>query len=355
MKVLLLSAYDTDSHKSWCQGLMQHLPEFEWHYSCLPGRYFSWRIRGNPLSWMTGKDQSLFQQRFDLIIATSMVDVATLRGLTPELAGTPWLVYFHENQFAYPKSQQQHGSIEPQMVNLYSALAADHVLFNSQFNRRTMLDGITQLMAKMPDLAPRNLAQRIESKSQILPVPINLKPAKAWVNHSNENKLKLIWNHRWEYDKGPDSLLNIVRAIEEKRLPIEVNIAGKRFQRAPDAFDKLSDLSCVKRIGTYESVEDYLQALLESDIVLSTASHEFQGLAMLEGAAMNCVPLAPNDLAYPEWIPQSCLYQTEQDAICLLEKWCQQGLPETPDVHHYTWQYMAPKYQSLLVSLSGRS
>lgn len=149
MKILLLSAYDTDSHRSWCQGLMQHLPEFQWHYASLPGRYFSWRIRGNPLSWITGEDKHLFAQSYDLVIATSMVDVATLRGLTPNLAATRWLVYFHENQFAYPKSQKQHTSIEPQMVNLYSALAADQVVFNSHYNRSTFLEGITELMAKI--------------------------------------------------------------------------------------------------------------------------------------------------------------------------------------------------------------
>lgn len=352
MKILLLSAYDTDSHKSWCQGLMQHLPEFEWHYATLPGRYFSWRIRGNPLSWLWGEQADVFSQAFDLVIATSMVDVATLRGLSPSLAQTPWLLYFHENQFAYPKSQQQHASIEPQMVNLYSALAADKVVFNSQYNRDSFLQGAKDLLAKMPDFAPQNIAQVIQSKSQILPVPISHDPNNK-CEKPQERALKLIWNHRWEYDKGPDRLLTIVNAIERKGLPISVDIAGKRFKNAPDVFQDIAKLSCVSHMGTYETRADYLRALSQSHIVLSTAYHEFQGLAMLEGAALGCVPLAPNDLAYPEWIPNTCLYSDEKDAVERLELWCEQGLPRKIDVHHYSWQELTTDYRSLLKSLSG--
>ena len=131
MHILLLNAYDTDSHKSWCQGLMNQLSQYKWQCLTLPGRYFSWRIRGNALSFAYGEQANLLKQKYDLIIATSMVDLATLKGLVPHLAQIPSVLYFHENQFAYPKSQAQHASIEPQMVNLYAALSADKVIFNS--------------------------------------------------------------------------------------------------------------------------------------------------------------------------------------------------------------------------------
>lgn len=331
---------------------MQHLPEYEWHYGTLPGRHFSWRIRGNPLSWRWGEQAHLFSQPFDLVIATSMVDVATLRGLSPSLRQTPWLLYFHENQFAYPKSQQQHASIEPQMVNLYSALAADKVVFNSQFNQETFLAGVQNLMSKMPDQTPKDIARVIESKSQVLPVPIT-STASSEICKPQGHPLKLIWNHRWEYDKGPERLLHILTAIDEQKLPITVDIAGKRFKREPDLFRRIAKLKCVQHADTYETREEYLQALSQSHIVLSTAHHEFQGLAMLEGAASGCVPLAPNDLAYPEWIPQDYLYNSTESAVKRLVTWCDRGLPEKIDVHHYSWQELTNDYRALLQSLSG--
>ena len=71
-------------------------------------------FRGNPLSWAVSERAEL-ERDYDLVVATSMVDLATLKGLVPSLANTPSVVYFHENQFAYPLSAEQHNSIEPQM------------------------------------------------------------------------------------------------------------------------------------------------------------------------------------------------------------------------------------------------
>ena len=86
---------------------------------------------------------------YDLVLATSMVDLASLRGLTPKLAIVPTLLYFHENQFAYPAGRQRHDNIEPQIVPLYAAWCADAVVFNSAFNRDTCREGVRQLAKRL--------------------------------------------------------------------------------------------------------------------------------------------------------------------------------------------------------------
>ncbi|MDO9476987.1 MAG: DUF3524 domain-containing protein, partial [Pseudohongiella sp.] len=129
-RILLLSAYDAGSHQQWRQILCDMFPHYHWTCLSLPARHFSWRVRGNSLSWAFNHRREL-TDNYDLVIATSLTDLASLRGFVPELARIPTLVYFHENQFAYPATAQQHASIEPAMVNLYSALCADHVAFNS--------------------------------------------------------------------------------------------------------------------------------------------------------------------------------------------------------------------------------
>ena len=98
MRILLLSAYDADSHVYWRKGLVEHLDEHEWTVLSLPGRYFSWRMRGNSLSWAF-EQRELLSQAYDLVVATSMTDLSALRGFVPSLAQIPTLVYFHENQF----------------------------------------------------------------------------------------------------------------------------------------------------------------------------------------------------------------------------------------------------------------
>ncbi|MDZ7824907.1 MAG: DUF3524 domain-containing protein [Gammaproteobacteria bacterium] len=148
--VWLLSAYAAPSHRAWAERIRALWPQADWHVLELPGRHFRWRIRGNPLSWL----DRLPTAPPDLLIATSMVDLATLRGLHPHLTGVPTLYYFHENQFAYPVSEQQVKSVEPQMVQLYGALSSRRLLFNSAFNRDTFLDGVDSLLRRMPDQVP---------------------------------------------------------------------------------------------------------------------------------------------------------------------------------------------------------
>lgn len=368
MNILLLNAYDTDSHKSWCQGLMQHLPSIKWCYLSLPGRYFSWRIRGNPLSWVMGENAEKLQQEFDLIIATSMVDLATLRGLVPKLACTPAIMYFHENQFAYPKSQQQHASIEPQMVNLYSALSAERILFNSQYNLSSFLKGAKALFKKLPDQVPNGVIEAIEKKSFVLPVPIHspnlMKVPSNYLDvETTSTPLKVIWNHRWEYDKGPELLYEVISLAQQKEIKVEFIVAGLSFRQVPSALQAIQQegFSNVSHIGTYKDKSDYINALQKSHVVLSTAIHEFQGLAMLEGAAQGCIPLAPNRLAYPEWMDKNYLYEDSNDLqtqakeiVNTLHRWQKNGLPEKVCVKEYYWPNLTQQYKNHLAFRKSR-
>lgn len=127
-RILLLSAYDAGSHQRWREQLVASQPDFDWEVLALPPRFFRWRIRGNALTWL---QEPALKAHYDLLVVTSMVDLASLKGFHPHLAGTPTILYMHENQFAYPDSGRQHSSAEPKIVNLYSAVAADKVLFNS--------------------------------------------------------------------------------------------------------------------------------------------------------------------------------------------------------------------------------
>ena len=167
-QALLLSAYRAASHAAWADWLLASQPGFAWQRLELPGRHFRWRIRGNPLSWL----DALPQEPPALIVATSMVDLATLKGLHPRLAGVPTLYYFHENQFAYPRQAGQFDSVDPQMVQLYGALAADKVAFNSAFNREAFLEGVQALLDRLPDQLPAAVCERIRNKSTVCPVPI---------------------------------------------------------------------------------------------------------------------------------------------------------------------------------------
>ena len=366
---LLLSAYDAASHKRWRQELEQYLPQHCWTQLALPPRYFSWRIRGNSLSWAFSR-RHLLEQPYDLIIATSMVDLSALRGFIPSLAAVPTLLYFHENQFAYPANDSQTASVEPQIIQLYSALCADQLAFNSDFNRATFLEGTADLLRRLPDHVPEGILSQLRSKSVVLPVPLAERQFTRPLNKSPQ--FTLVWNHRWEYDKGPERLLAMLQIFfanwQATEAPFTLHVVGQQFRQQPAAFAQIQTLlsarSALGQWGYCASAEAYQQLLNESHLVLSTALHDFQGLAILEAVAAGCVPLVPARQAYPEWFDAYCypsdLAAPENEARAMaaqLQALVQQfqggRLPRAPDIEYLGWPAVGGSYSRLLDSLIG--
>lgn len=370
LKILLLSAYDAASHRRWHQLLQRTFADCDWTVLALPPRYFSWRLRGNSLSWAFGCREQL-QRDYDLVIATSMVDLSALRGFVPSLAQIPTLVYFHENQFAYPAGERQLATIEPQLLNLYTALAADRVVFNSDYNRRTLLQGARSMLAKFPDEVPAGLLERVESRSEVIPVPLE---PECFAPHAPGTgaALEIVWNHRWEYDKGPDRLLAILRQLARtpglSPAPVTLHIVGQQFRSAPAEFAQIRELirdSASLREGHWGYIEDpgaYRSLLAAADVVLSTAIHDFQGLSVLEAVAAGCLPLLPDRLCYREWFGEEWLYPSRPDdreaearaaaeRLCRLQVAKSAGLPEAPDVSRFHIEQLSRPYRRLFREL----
>jgi len=314
LRILVLSPYQAHSHRVWIEQLMAGLPEFQWQVLTLPARHFTWRIRSNPLSWYLGGALDRVDVP-DVILATSMTDLATLKGVyARRLGGVPSIVYFHENQFAYPLAPGATASVEPAMVNLYSALAADRVVFNSNYNRRTFFDRAQRFLSRMPDrLSVEGLAD-IEAASSVIPVPVQDRYFEQ--PRSTPPPGRLVWNHRWEYDKGPERLLAAVSWLADEGVDFTLELAGQRFRRVPEALDELTR-RFGGRVRDHGRVEhaDYPSFLAGGGIVLSTALHDFQGLAVQEAAAAGCVPMVPDRLAYSEWFGPEYRYPSLDDAV----------------------------------------
>lgn len=361
MKILLLSAYDAASHAYWHQGLVESLHYHQWTVLTLPPRYFSWRIRGNSLSWAFS-ERDILEQKFDLVVATSMTDLSALRGFVPHLASIPTLVYFHENQFAYPESGREYGNVEPKILNLYTALAADHICFNTAYNRTTFFTGCRELLKKLPDQVPEGVADQLEQCSSVLNVPL---PQSSYLPHEPQfGAIRIIWNHRWEFDKGPELLLSAVQGLCDAGVDFRLDIVGQQFRNVPEAFQKIKQLlgARVGHWGFVESVTEYRTLLQQADIVLSTALHDFQGIAVLEGVAAGAVPVVPNRLAYPELFPSGCCYNSgEGETASLVEAVSRYADARrvgqsisAPDITALSWTAMADQYDTLFNSVANR-
>ncbi|VAW65171.1 Glycosyltransferase-like 1 [hydrothermal vent metagenome] len=340
--IWLLSAYRSASHASWASWLIKTFDEFNWQVLELSGRHFRWRIRGNPLSWI----DKLPEEKPRLILATSMVDLATLKGLHPQLANIPCLYYFHENQFAYPTSKKQHDSVDPQMVQLYGALAADKIFFNSAYNRDSFLNGVDCLLEKLPDEVPDNITNKLKEKTKLLPVPIT----KIEFVEKKNPKL-ILWNHRWEYDKAPEVFVQALIKLNDMSIDFQLALLGERAANKPTALLEIEKKFADKIIVNKKvSKQEYRKYLSLSPIVVSTAIHEFQGLAILEAVSAGAVPVVPNDLCYTEQYPTEFRYEANNSEALAEKLFCfLTSLPGSPDVSFWYDAALKQKWYRTLI------
>ncbi len=346
----------------------------------LPPRYFSWRVRGNSLTWAF-EQRDILERSYDLVITTSMTDLSALRGFVPNLATIPTLVYFHENQFAYPSSHSAHQSVEPQMLNLYTALCADAIAFNTDFNRQSFLAGVENLLKRLPDQVPKGVVEQLAERASVLPVPLESEcftlescgedeRNSMWPRGQNQARpIRLLWAARWEYDKGPGLLLAILHELRHRNIDFQLCLLGQRFRQYPAEFHTIGETFSdqLVQFGHEPDVSRYRKWLSSADVVLSTALHEFQGLAVLEAIAAGCLPVLPNRLSYPEMVSAGFLYDVSSDnledqacaAVDQLMLVMSQPVPEgdaqdcdsRPDVARWGWNRQQDRYRQLLEGL----
>lgn len=274
-------------------------------------------------------DQEWFNgNRWDVIVTTDMCDVATLCGLMRSPArDLPLVCYFHENQIEYPNRVDLKRDLHFGFTNLTSALAASECWFNSGFNRDSFLAGLIEVAQHWPDHQPLEAIEKLREKALVMYPPIELPPKLALEDpNSKPNELRLVWAARWEHDKNPDDLLQILQLLRKRNVEFRLNLIGKQFRKQPPAFKQIIGEfgSCLERVGFQASRDEYWKSLHESDVILSTAEHEFFGLAVVEAMAAGCLSVLPERLSYPEIKSQFGdavqLYQSIEDAASVITR-----------------------------------
>ena len=308
--ILLLEPYYGGSHQAFLTGLMQYI-DCRFTLLSLPAR--KWKMRMQLAApWFAEQIIALVAQRarFDAILTSTFLDVAVLRSLLAcQGIRLPLAVYFHENQFGYPGQVMDPGIFQFSSINFTSALCADRLAFNSWYNLESFLAGIRAYLRKATDMDLRYLEGRIRDKSVVLYPGMDFRQIDAAAVPEKDKIPVIVWNHRWEHDKDPDTFFQTLFALSGDH-DFRLIILGQQFRYQPEIFSRAKKILSDRLLhfGFAENGKEYACLLRRGDIVVSTARHEFFGMAVLEGVRAGCRPLVPDRLSYKELFAEKYRY-----------------------------------------------
>jgi len=360
MRVFVLDPYHAGSHAAWSNGYAE-ASQHEVHIVSMEGRFWKWRMHGGPV---TLAEQTLAIAAKvglpDVFIASDMVDLPTFLGLVRSWAAqVPAVLYMHENQLTYPISPSSTPDLTFGLMNWKSMLIADRVVYNSQFHRTEVEERLPGVLKNFPDYRHVDFLPDVVFKSSVLPVGVDLARFKKGVRSEGGAPL-VLWNQRWEHDKNPTEMIDALTAVIEAGADIRIALCGENFRNEPEEFLEAREQwgDRLVHFGWAEE-ENYIDLVSGADIVLSTAKHEFFGIAVIEALYSGATGVLPRRLSYPEILyPETAeehLYddfdQMVQRIIHFAQNPHQASEAELTHYGQFNWSKVAPQYDNLLESL----
>jgi len=363
MNILLIEPYFAGSHKSWAEGY-QSFSNHNVQIISLPGQFWKWRMHGGAITLAKQFMDMNFSP--DLILATDMLDLNTFLSLTKSrTAQTPNAMYFHENQISYPWSIRDRDFQEKRdhhygFINLSSALTADHVLFNSQYHYDSFHNEGLRLLKHFPDNNELDMIEKIKEKSQVLYLGMDLSKFDQHKTKAQGNPL-VLWNHRWEYDKNPESFFECLYQLQQNDIKFDIAVLGENFNKAPNIFDEAKDRlkKHIVHFSYCENFSEYAKWLWKADVLPITSNQDFFGGSVVEAIYCGVYPILPNRLTYPELLPKEYydnhIYDNDGDLYhkvknCILNIDETRGTTIRKSFKKYDWETMCPVYDQLFSS-----
>lgn len=370
MEIALLEPFYAGSHRQWADGLQKHSTHSIECFT-LPGRHWKWRMHGGAIA-LADQLVAHYSQSGrlpDLLLVTSMTDLTVLRALLPsKWASVPAVYYFHENQLVYPwsptdpdvaKKRDRHYGF----IQIASALAADQVWFNSAWHRTVFLDAVDEFLKALPDQRLPQTRERIAQRSQVMHLGLELKPFIRPAGRKRDHHSPVIlWNHRWEYDKDPDTFFNALFNLADQELDFRVAVTGESYGTQPGIFDRARERLAdrIVHFGYCSSRSAYIEQLQNADILPVTARQDFFGIAVVEAIAAGVTPLLPDDLVYGEHLTDASVLYVRTDFEDRLRRLIS-GYPPgcetsySQDVLRYDWRHQARVYDQAFAGVTRKS
>lgn len=379
LRVLLIEPYLTGSHRAWAEGY-QASTRHDLRLLSMPGRFWKWRMHGAALS-IARQLHALVGSGWqpEVLLVSDMIDLAGLLGLVRDrLTSVPVVLYMHENQLAYPALEPHPGwnrsrraraarrDLHYPFVNLSSALAADRVWWNSAYNRDSFLAALPGFLNGFPDAREPQAVTTLTARCEIQPVGLDLASLEGSPPRARRpGPPRILWNHRWEHDKDPESFFDAIQVLHARGLDFELVLLGESFVSVPPVFEAARRRwpDRIVQFGHVARRSDYAAWLWQSDLVVSSAAHEFFGVSVCEAIACGCRPILPDRLAYPEIVPpewhSETLYPAGTLADALIEAVSRASVAPRliwderlrQAMARFDWSRIAPRYDAALAAM----
>lgn len=369
-RILLIEPFYGGSHKQLID-LIYQLFQNDAELHTMPAKKWHWRAITSPLYF---KETIPKQHNFRILFTSSVLPLAELVALRQDLAKLYKIVYFHENQLVYPVQERKQRYFQHGYNDILTCVVADKVLFNSNFNKESFLTNIKSYLNIMPDYKPKNLEDQIRPKCEVLSFPINIPEDICYLSKDKQmnsssctstelnkklklmdEKLHIVWPHRWEHDKDPETFFSVLYRLKREKEEFYVSVVGEVYSEKPQIFDEAKEhlKENILNWGYQECKEDYYKILMSADVVVSTANHEFFGVSMLEATLLKCYPLCPKRLVYPEIYPDQYLYNTPNQLFKKLRSLCKypkaaRNHEVKVDFSKYSWETMKRHYKEVI-------
>lgn len=323
--VLAIEAWYGGSHRRWVDDL-RAVATLPIGLVALGARAWRWRSRAAAVPLAAGVARWVESfGRPDVVLVSGMVDVAALLGLARRSIGSvPVVLYLHENQLAYPTGGGggvREADLDAAVRTWVSLEAADVVCVNSDHHRRVVADGLASLRGRVPAGEASALPDpALVDAACVIAPGVDLAPFLAVADrrrspgggpgdgHGGPDRTAplVLWNHRWDRDKEPETFVVGCERLVAAGIDFRVVLAGDDDwdggARRAVAAVRLGDV--VVASGPFPA-EEYRRWVAAADVVVSTAAHDFFGIAVVEAMAAGCVPVLPARCSYPEIVPAS--------------------------------------------------
>ncbi len=363
MRVLLVEPYFGGSHRAWASGYAEH-SRHEVVLVTHEARFWKWRMQGGHVTLAAEARKLLRDQPADVVLGSSMLDLAAFLGAARDVvADAAVALYMHENQLTYPRVEGETLDLAYPMKQWVGMAVADRVFFNSDYHRHEWFAALPGMLKHFPDYTHTRLVPQVAAKSQVLPVGVDLRRLGGEAATHGAPPL-VLWNHRWEHDKNPAEFFAALDRLAADRIEFRVALAGESFRDVPEEFDAARE-----RLGErivhfgYADQDGYVDLVRQADVVVSTAHHEFFGVAVVEAIYAGAFPVLPNRLSYPELLPSRlhdrCLYD-DFEGLCMHLRWALGAPAEAaavagelrPEMARFDWAELAPSYDEVLAGLA---